>query len=91
MKINNIRPSAFSRLASCLRGLAIGFTGSRYLPKLAAAVASAEAMLRRAQDPDAEDGLPDRDYGLKTLVTLQAMVQPLIEHLPGGDDAPATF
>ncbi len=78
----------FSRLASCLRGLAIGFTGSRYLPKLAAAVASAEAMLRRAQDPDAEDGLPDRDYGLKTLVTLQAMVQPLIEHLPGGDDAP---
>ncbi len=78
----------FSRLANRLRGLAIGFSGSRYLPKLAAAIASAEAMHRRPQEPDSEGGPPNRDYGLNTLITLQAMVRPLIENLPGTDDGP---
>ncbi len=86
----------YSRLASSLRQIPIGFQADRYLPKINEAIQSAQQSLQEYQQNGDHDGaeaageIPQRDFGLPSLQAVLAMVQPLIKLAPSADDDATT-
>lgn len=91
----------YSRLASSLREIPIGFQADRYLPKIREAIDAAERALQEyeqvgdaeaddAEADDAGDERPPRTFGLPALRAVAAMVAPLVELAPLPEDDSAT-
>ena len=88
----------FSRLADALRKVPIGFQRDRYLPKIRQAIESAEQSARQyhqqgdSDDVAGVDVRSGRDFGLSTLRSVWAIVQPLVDLAPtASDDAAAVL
>lgn len=86
----------YSRLASTLRGIPIGFQLPRYLPKLNQAIETAEKSREEYEaQGDVESGEsaaqgPTRNFGLPTLLALRGILDPLIEIAPSTTDTVAS-
>ncbi|MCC7334622.1 MAG: PD-(D/E)XK nuclease family protein [Pirellulaceae bacterium] len=90
----------YSRLASNLRRISIGFKQERYIPAIRVAIEQAEHLqqeflARRDNDEgdedkagDSHDELFPRDYGLPALESILSMFEPMVEFAPKiGDSA----
>ncbi len=97
-----VRPEAgqsigYSRLASSLREIPIGFKADRYMPKIQQAVQAAEQSWKEYQkkgDPESGETAsekPHRDFGLPSLQTIASMVEPVIDLAPHPEDEAATI
>jgi RecB family exonuclease len=81
----------YSRLASNLRSIPIGFKAERYLPKITQAIQEARNRLADyLQNGDKQEDLTEedrpRDFGLSTLLAVQAMIAPMIQLAPQKSD-----
>ena len=93
------QPIGYSRLASTLRRVNIGFQQERYLPAFDSAIQQAEKLKQEFEDrrdtidgdengrPDLHDDESPRDYGLPALMAVREMIRPIVELAPNGDDS----
>lgn len=86
----------YTRLANTLRKIAIGFKSNRYVPKLHAAIQTANQQLKDSITDakevlvNASDREPTEEFGLAALEMVFSMIAPLIELAPReGDSATA--
>jgi PD-(D/E)XK nuclease superfamily len=81
----------YSRLASNLRSISIGFEETRYLPQIQLAIAEARALQteyqNRQPDPAGSEPGQYRDFGLPALQTLEQMFQALLRLTPSQQDS----
>ena len=92
------RQIGYSRLASNLRRISIGFKLDRYVTAIQSALDQAEhfrqEFIDRRDSNDGDENEPPgrhgddvpRDYGLPVLRTILAIFQPLVDLAPGNDD-----
>ena len=96
---SNEQPIGYSRLASTLRRINIGFKQDRYLPAIETAIIQAEKLKQEFLDRrDSDDGDEDRpaeshddevprNYGLPSLTAVLKIVRPVVELAPAQDDS----